>query len=106
MILTDGEGDNGEDNHVAPGGRARRRSLRGNYPDLDISSCDDTIEDALGHLERAVLLNLDTREADGELERIFQEYGIVVEERAAFDHNVRIHPGVAATVSRSPVRVA
>jgi predicted RNase H-like HicB family nuclease len=77
-----------------------------NCPDLDISSYGATVEDAFDHLKDAILLYLDTIEADGERDRIFRERGISVEERLAANYRVNLHPGVIATVSRSPVGAA
>ena len=75
-------------------------------PELDIASQGDTIEDAATHLENAVLLYLDTIEEDGEREQIFRERGIKIEERLEADYDVKIHPGVFATVRRLPVGAA
>ena len=77
-----------------------------NCPDLDISSYGDTVEDAFAHLNDAILLYLDTIEADGERDRIFRERGITIEERLEANYRVDLHPGVIATVSRFPVGAA
>ncbi len=75
-------------------------------PELDIASQGDTIEDAAAHLENAVLLYLDTIEEDGEREQIFSERGIEIEERLEPDYDVKVHPGVFATVRRLPIGTA
>jgi predicted RNase H-like HicB family nuclease len=75
-------------------------------PELEVASYGDSVEDALRHLEDAVLLYLDTIEAEGDRERIFRERGIEIEERLEADYKVKLHPGVLATVGRFPIGVA
>jgi predicted RNase H-like HicB family nuclease len=77
-----------------------------NCPDLDISSYGDTVEDAFSHLSDAILLYLDTIEEDGELEHIFRQRGIKIEQRLQANYEIQVHPGMIATVGRFPVRVA
>ncbi len=75
-------------------------------PELDVASYGETIEDAVARLRDAVALYLDTIERDGERERVFRERGIEIEERLVTDYEVRVHPGVLATVARFPVGIA
>ena len=75
-------------------------------PQLDVASQGDSIEDAVAHLENAVLLYLDVIEEDGERERIFRERGIQIEERPEGNYRVDVHPGVFTTVRRIPIRAA
>ncbi len=75
-------------------------------PELDVASYGETIEDAMTRLRDAVALYLDTIERDGERERVFRERGIEIEERLVTDYEVRVHPGVLATVARFPVGLA
>jgi predicted RNase H-like HicB family nuclease len=72
-------------------------------PELDVSSYGDSVEDAIAHLKDAVRLYLDTIEADGERERIFQERGIEIEARLTAGYRTTLHPGVLATVARFPI---
>lgn len=45
-------------------------------PELETSSCGDTIDEALKNIRDATLLYLNTIEEQGERERIFKERGI------------------------------
>jgi predicted RNase H-like HicB family nuclease len=74
--------------------------------ELDIASYGDSVEDAAKHLEEAVSLYLDVIEADGEREQVFRERGIRPEEQDDVDREVRIHPGIFATIKRVSVGAA
>ena len=44
--------------------------------ELDVSSCGDSVEEALENIHDAIVVYLTTLEAEGELERVFAERGI------------------------------
>lgn len=75
-------------------------------PELDIASQGDTIEDAAAHLKSAVILYLDTMQEDGELGEVFRTRGIRVDESTDVDYDVKVQPGVFATVRRLLIRAA
>lgn len=74
--------------------------------ELDVASCGDSIEDALRHLHDAVTVYLDVASEDGEIRQLLRERGIPISQRLEADYNVRVHPGVLATIRHVTVASA
>jgi predicted RNase H-like HicB family nuclease len=71
---------------------------------LDVASCGDTVEEALDNVHDAVVVYLNTLEAEGERERVLAERGIrfLPDALPAGD----LEAGVLRTALRVPIKAA
>jgi predicted RNase H-like HicB family nuclease len=77
--------------------------------ELGVTSCGDTIEEALGNIRDAVTLYLNTIEEQGEIARTFRERGVVVHSGDPPDEEIpvwaRSKEVVSPYVAKVPVAV-